>query len=297
MVVVTATITVTHMSDPGCPWAWSASPAHAVLQWRYGDQLDWRLVLIGLAEDTKRYDALGYGPARGSIGYIGFRRYGMPFDTTPRARNSATGYACRAVVATRLQAPGREIEAFRALQLTRFTTTDLFDTEEGVRNALARVEGLDVDAIVAAIGTDEVEAAYQQDRAEVRTAEGGPTHFQGKSANSDGAERFTAPSLKFTHADGRTLEAGGFQSLDAYDVVIANLDQTLDRRAPSEDVVEILEAFPIALSTREVAAVMAPHLTEPDNRTAEEALINAAATGAVRREAVGDGAIWSVTSR
>ena len=41
VVVVTATITVTHISDPGCPWAWSAAPHHAVLHWRYGSQLAW----------------------------------------------------------------------------------------------------------------------------------------------------------------------------------------------------------------------------------------------------------------
>ena len=42
---MTATIAVTHVSDPGCPWAWSAAQHHAVLHWRYGDQLAWRLAL------------------------------------------------------------------------------------------------------------------------------------------------------------------------------------------------------------------------------------------------------------
>ena len=32
-------VSVTHFTDPGCPWAWSASPALAALRWRYGDQL------------------------------------------------------------------------------------------------------------------------------------------------------------------------------------------------------------------------------------------------------------------
>ena len=35
-----AKVEVTHFSDPGCPWAYSASPALAVLRWRYGDR--WR---------------------------------------------------------------------------------------------------------------------------------------------------------------------------------------------------------------------------------------------------------------
>jgi 2-hydroxychromene-2-carboxylate isomerase len=283
---------VTHFSDPGCPWAWSAAPHHAVLAWRYGEQLDWRLVLIGLAEDASRYDARGYQPGRQAAGYLSFRRLGMPYDTQPRERNIGTGRACRAVVAARLLDPPRDLEVFRALQLARFTTTTLFDTDEGLHAALARVEGLDVAALLAALGDPEVEAAYQADRAEVRTAAGSPTALQGKSANTDGLERYTAPSLVFRHRDGRSLEAGGYQPVEAYDVCVANLDPGLERRPPAEDPVEVLRAFPYALTTREVAAVMAPHLVAPDDAAAEAALIAACAEGRARREGAGDGALW-----
>jgi 2-hydroxychromene-2-carboxylate isomerase len=293
---VSATITVTHYSDPGCPWAWSASPHHAVLQWRYGDQLDWRLVMIGLAEDASRYDARGYRPGRQAAGYLRFRRLGMPFDTQPRARNVGTGRACRAVVAARLLDPPRDAEVFRALQLSRFTTSLLFDVDDDIRAALARVDGLDAGALLASLDDPEVESAYQADRAEVRAAEGSPTAFQGKSANTDGAERYTAPSLVFGHEDGRVLEAGGYQPVEAYDVCLANLYPGLERRPPAEDPVAVLDAFPYALSTREVAAVMASHLVEPDDAAAEAALIAAAAEGMVRREGVGDGALWHRTA-
>jgi protein-disulfide isomerase-like protein with CxxC motif len=283
VLIVSATIFVTHASDPGCPWAYSAAPDHAVLRWRYGEQLSWRLALIGLAERSEDYDARGY---------LKFRRYGMPFDTQPRARNIGTGRACRAIVAARLLDPAAELPVFRALQLARFTTTTLFDTDDGIRAALARVPQVDAGAVLAAIEDPATEEAYQADRALVRTAAGSPTEFQGKAANTDGVVRYTAPSLLFEHRDGRTLEAGGFQPVEAYDVVIANLDPTLERRPPGEDVVEILGEFPYALTTREVAAVMAPHLVAPDDRAAETALIEAAASGAVRRETIGGGELW-----
>jgi protein-disulfide isomerase-like protein with CxxC motif len=289
---VSATIAVTHVSDPGCPWAYSAAPHHAVLHWRYGAQLEWRLALIGLTETAAAYDARGYKPVSGARGYLSFRRLGMPFDTQPRERNIATGRACRAVVAARLLDPAAELPVFRALQLARFTTTALFDTDAGIRAALARAPQVDADAVIAAIDDPATEDAYQADRAAVRTAAGTPTEFQGKAANTDGAVRYTAPSLIFEHRDGRRLEAGGFQPVEAYDVVIANLDPGLDRRPPGEDVVEVLGAFPYPLTTREVAAVMAPHLTPPDDREAEEALIEAAGDGAVRRETIGGGALW-----
>jgi protein-disulfide isomerase-like protein with CxxC motif len=289
---VTATITVIHASDPGCPWAWSAAPHHAVLRWRYGAQLSWRLALIGLAERAEDYAARGYTPSGGALGYLRFRRYGMPFDTQPRARTIGTGRACRAIVAARLIDAAAELPAFRALQLSRFTTTDLFDTDAAIAAALRRVPGLDPEQVIAAIDDPATEAAYQEDRALVRTAAGSPTEFQGKAANTDGAVRYTAPSLIFEHRDGGRLEAGGFQPVEAYDVVIANLDPTLERRPPADDVAEALAEFPYALTTHEVAALMAAHLVPPDDVAAERALIEAAAGGRVRRETVGGGALW-----
>src|SRR5437660_11636415 len=110
-------ISATLYSDPACPWAYSESPALRVLEWRYGDQLEWRLVLIGLTESASQYQMRGYTPLRGALGQLRFRRYGMPFSPAPKDRISATARACRAVVAARLVEPGREFAVFRALQL------------------------------------------------------------------------------------------------------------------------------------------------------------------------------------
>ena len=109
-------IEVTHFTDPGCPWAYSASPALAVLHWRYGAQLRWRLVTIGLTESAEQYTSRGYTPVRAAHGYMRFRRFGMPFATAPRARITATARMCRTIVATRLLDPEREYAVFRALQ-------------------------------------------------------------------------------------------------------------------------------------------------------------------------------------
>src|SRR3954466_4824744 len=133
-----APISVTHFSDPHCPWAYSASPAHAVLRWRFGAQLDWRLVLIGLSEGPERYVQSGYTPTRSAQGYRSFgRRFGMPFGGQPRERVSGTGVACRLVVAARLRhGLDAELAVFRTLQLAQFTTTLLLDTPEDLQTAL-----------------------------------------------------------------------------------------------------------------------------------------------------------------
>jgi protein-disulfide isomerase-like protein with CxxC motif len=287
-------ISVIHFTDPACPWAYSASPALAVLRWRYGEQLDWRLVMIGLAEDTSRYLDLGYTPTRGTIGILSFRRFGMPFLLEPRAQVAATARACRAIVATRLLDPEREHEAFRALQFGWFTTTLILDRDADIALALEHVDGLDGDAVLATIDDERTIAAYQSDKQETRTAEGGPTHFQGKARQTDGPVRYSAPSLVFECADGRRLEAGGFQPIEAYDVLIANLDPKLERRAPPEEPLAALREFPGGIVTQEVAAIMTPNNAAPDRRAVERALIELLGDGAVRRSAIGDDALWQL---
>jgi len=287
-------ISVIHFTDPGCPWAYSASPALAVLRWRYRAQLDWRLVTIGLAEDAKRYVDLGYTPTRMAVGNLSFRRFGMPFLFEPRARVAATARACRAIVATRLLDPPREHEALRALQLGWFTTTLVLDRDADIARALERVSGLDVDAVLAAVDDERTIAAYEADKREARTAADGPTHFQGKARQTDGPVRYSAPSLVFESADGRRLEAGGFQPVEAYDVLIANLDPTLERQAPPEELLEALRIFPSGLVTQEVAAIMAHNNVPADRKAAERALIELLGAGVVRRAALGDDAIWQI---
>jgi 2-hydroxychromene-2-carboxylate isomerase len=286
-------IAVTHFTDPGCPWAYSARPAHAVLRWRYGDGLDWRLAYIGLTEEASQYEARGYTPARSTQGWLRFRRrYGMPFATQPRPRVCATGRACRALVAVRLTQPEREEEAFRALQFGWFTTPLVLDEDAGLAQALERVPGLDVTSVIEALADAEVERRYQADRAEARTAAAGPSERQGKTARTDGPVRYTAPSLVFAEGD-RRLEAGGFQPVEAYDVLIANLDPAIDRRPPPDHAAEVLRAFPYGLTTQEVAAVLA-HGNDPADRDAAHAqLIEAAGDGEVRREPLGDDALWT----
>jgi hypothetical protein len=200
---------------------------------------------------------------------------------------------CRIVVAARRLYPAREWEVFRALQVAQFTSTLQLDDPAGLEHALAWLDGIDARGLVAASLEPETEALFAEDRALARTAAGRPIEFQGRSATTpEGEVRYTAPSVIFTAKDGASLEAGGFQPVEAYDVLIANLDRSLTRREPAADVGEVLDAFPAGLTTYEVAAVMAPHLTPPDRDTAEDALISLAAEGGAERRAFGNDALW-----
>ncbi len=284
-------VNVTHFTDPGCPWAYSATPSLAVLRWRFGDQLQWRHVMIGLREVDGELPA-SYTPQRAALGWQSFRRFGMPFAPQPKARIAATAPACRAIIAARQQAPDREWAVFRALQVLQFTTPNLLEDPDAIRDALSAVEGVDADAIVAAIDSDEVTAAYDADREEARTAAGSPTEAQGRSSDrGGGVERYTAPSLIFEQ-DGTTMEVGGFQPLEAYDTLLANLDRSLERRDPPQDAAELLDFFPDGLFTAEVAALLAHRLAPLDQVAAEAAMIEAMADGAAARLPAGDSALW-----
>ena len=115
--------------------------------------------------------------------------------------------------------------------------------------------------------------------------------MQGKAGNTDGAVRYTAPSVIFESGDQR-LEAGGFQPVEAYDVVVANLDPTLERRSAPETPEPLLAAFPSGLTTQEVAACMTESNDAVDRQAAEAALIELVAGGQATRTGLGDDALW-----
>ena len=286
-------IEVTLYTDAACPWGYAANPAFRVLEWRYGDQLSWRLVMIGLREDASGLIASGYDPARAAARLMTFRRRsGMPFSLAPKERPAATGRGCRAVVAARLLEPGSEWRVLRALQFANFTTPLLLDDDELIRAALRSVGGIDADAIVDRLDDDEVTEAYERDRAEARSAAGTAAESQGKTSTSDGPVRFTAPSLVFD-GDGQRLVAGGWQPLLAYDVLVANLEPTIRSTPPPETPEPLLERFPEGLVTAEVAALLArgPAYVA-DLEAAEQSLLELVGSGAAVRVPLCHDALW-----
>jgi protein-disulfide isomerase-like protein with CxxC motif len=290
-------ISTTLYTDPACPWGYSASPALRVLEWRYGSQLDWRLVVIGLTENADQYVARGFTPLRMARGTASFRRFGMPFALEPKARASATARACRAIVAARLNQPGSEWKALRALQLMQFTTPLILEDDVRVSAVVAAATGVPAATILAALDSPAVTEAYERDREEARSAAGTAAERQDKTAVTDeGIARYTAPSLIFERGGSR-LVAGGFQPVEAYDVLVSNLDPAIERRAAPGDAAEVLEAFPDGLTTQEVAAIMTSGNDRVDREAAELALLELVSDGRIARIGLGDDAVWLEPAR
>jgi hypothetical protein len=97
----------------------------------------------------------------------------------------------------------------------------------------------------------------------------------------------------FEDGEGRRLEAGGFQPVEAYDVLIANLNPRLERRGAPEDPAPLLEHFEFGLATQEVAALLASGNDRPDRQAAETALLELVAEGRAERHPLGGDALWT----
>ena len=257
------TITITEYTDPGCPFAWSAEPARRRVDWLYRDQLKWSVRMVGLAERPGDYEEKGFTPERQSTSFKRLAEaYEMPIDTSLRPRMAATVPACRAVVATRLNAPERERAILRALRVLHFSGRLLDDPRTFAEAAtMAGIEPADLERWTAQEATEQ---ALREDLALARDPSPGALALAHKLAPTEnGGHRYTCPSYELQRdADGAGLAAPGFQPTASYEVAIANLAPELTRHADPADVGEVLRWAGEPLATAEVATVCGIELPE-----------------------------------
>ncbi|WP_027004638.1 DsbA family protein [Conexibacter woesei] len=250
-----ATIHITEYTDPACPWAFSAEPFRYKLEWLYGDAIAWSTRMVGLSEDPEDAVRAGFTPevlsqALARIADL----HGMPIDTSIRERMSASIPACRAVVATRLNAPDRERAVLRALRLRNFRGEPL-DADETLAGAAsdARVDPADLAAWMADPATQD---ALDADMAAAREPTAAARVMDARLADWPGGRRYTCPSYELVRAsDGLQLSAPGFQPFRVYDVLTANLAPEIERRDKPTDVATVLEWSGEPLATREIAEI------------------------------------------
>jgi predicted DsbA family dithiol-disulfide isomerase len=250
-----ADVCITEYTDPGCPWAYSAEPFRRRLSWLYGDRLEWRVRMVGLAESPDEYVDRGFTPKRQSSAFAMIaREHGMPIDTAVRPRMAATVPACRAVVAARLHAPEKTRRLLRRLRVRHFSG-ELLDAPETLAGA-ASDAGIDPADLERWMAGEDVEAALREDMVAARHPIDAARVLDAKLANWSGGRRYTCPSYEIVRvADGVRIAVPGFQPFAVYDVVTANLVPGVDRREPPESVEEVLAWTGTPLATKEVAVV------------------------------------------
>jgi predicted DsbA family dithiol-disulfide isomerase len=248
-------VCITEYTDPGCPWAYSAEPFRRRLNWLYGEHLEWRVCLVGLAETPADYESRGFTPQKQSESFARIARdHGMPIDTRVRERMAATMPACRAVVAARLHAPAAMRALLRRLRVRHFAG-QLLD-EDATIAAAATDAGLDPEQLRRWMTQPDVEGALLEDMARAREPMPAARVLDGKLANWSGGRRYTCPSYEIVRvADGVRIAVPGFQPFAVYDVITANLVPGLHRNDPPDSVEDVLRWTGTPLATKEVAVV------------------------------------------
>lgn len=268
-----AELQITEFTDPACPFAWSAEPQRRRLEWLYGEQLEWSLRMVGLSSAPEEYTDKGFTPERLSGALRGLaERHHMPMDTSIRPRMSATVPACRAVVATRLNRPELERAILRDLRVRHFAG-ELLDEQSTIDGA-AETAGIAPAELRAWMSDAATEEALGEDLYLSRHPSPEALALRHKLAQWSEGWRYTCPSYELVRlADGARLSAPGFQPLESYEVAVANLAPSAERREDPAGVEEALAWAGEPLATVEVAAVCAIELEqarEQLGRVAEE---------------------------
>jgi predicted DsbA family dithiol-disulfide isomerase len=279
-----ATIHITEFTDPACPWAFSAEPFRLKLEWLYGDAIDWSPRMVGLSEDPEAAVRAGFTPEVLSQAMARIAdAHGMPIDTSIRERMAASVPACRAVVATRLNAPDRERAVLRALRIRNFRG-ELLDDDATLAGA-ARDALIDPADLTAWIADPATQDALDADMAAAREPSAAARVMDERLASWSGGRRYTCPSYELVRiGDGLQLSAPGFQPFRVYEVLAANLAPEVERREKPDSVATVLEWAGAPLATREVAEIC-----EIDDAEAHTQLTEIATP-----EAVGDSAFWTL---
>ena len=268
-----AEVRITEFTDPGCPWAYSAEPFRRRLDWLYGEQLEWRVCVVGLAESPDDYVEKGFTPDKQARSFERIaKEHGMPIDTAERSRMAATMPACRAIVAARLNAPERERMLLRRLRVRHFSG-ELIDEPETIAGA-ATDAGLDPDELEDWSAGEDVQDALGEDMRRAREPIPAARVLDEKLANWSGGRRYTCPSYEIVRAaDSVKIAVPGFQPFGVYDVVLANLVPDVPRREPAKAAEDVLEWTGTPLASKEVAVVRDisfEHAREELGRVAQE---------------------------
>lgn len=200
------------VTDPACAWSWASEPKLRRLIWEFGEQLDLRWVMGGMARtvgdaERERYSGTWLEVQAES---------GMPTDPRLWTQGgiSSTYPACQAVVAASEQGPeagGRYLRRLREGLMCERRRLDHPDALIGEAGAA----GLDVprferdlqsNAIIEAFGAQLDEARLIPQRAQAENATGctGPI------------ERLTFPSLTFVAGDGTRRGVYGWRPYGEY---------------------------------------------------------------------------------
>lgn len=218
-------IEVRYATDPACSWSWGSEPKLRRLIWEFGDGLDLRWVMGGLARS--------YGPAyRDEEGDVGGgdgcfadsmalwldvgAETGMPVDPRlwTRTRISSTYPACQAVTAACEQGSEAGYRYLRRLREGLMVERRRLDHAEALIGE-AGAAGLDVARFEIDLRSNAIVEAFGAQLSEVRDFPA-EAKAQGKTKRTEGIERLSFPTATFISAAGERHGVYGWQPYERY---------------------------------------------------------------------------------
>jgi predicted DsbA family dithiol-disulfide isomerase len=212
-----APLKVLEFTDPACPWAWGSEPKFRWLRSAIGDQADWRRVFGVLFDDAE--DDPAPDPAAEAAWYQKFIDDVCRHTGAPAARRlewvCLTSWpASLASVAALRQGEVVADQVLRRLREQTFVQGRPADTDAAVLAALEGLACLDLDRLSVDIGSAEVLAQVQADRAlarrpdpEVGLVDGEGPH-PGQAKELPDGSRYAFPTLIFEGPEGRAVVPG-----------------------------------------------------------------------------------------
>ncbi len=276
-------ISITEYTDPGSVWAWGSEPKLRLLRWRYGDQVTWRQVLGGFAEDEdhhplatgERLDPTGDAAAALETWRTVHATTGMPHPPHVKALFTSTKLACLAVKAAQRQGDEVGERVLRRLREWTFLLGERFDTVVAAVAAVSGVPGLDIDDYVAALSDPETMIAYQEDWEESRRPNAQARQLEddhpghGRVRADGNRFRYSFPTV-VVEGPGGTVTVAGWRPLEDYLAAVERAagDEPLTPR-PDPTTDEVIARWGTAADV-ELALLAGPRSSDPTGVVAHE---------------------------
>lgn len=240
-------IEVVEYTDPLCSIAWGTEPYKRRLLSRFGEKLEWRVVMAGLCHDNSTVKAFQpWDPYKAGQAYIKvWKRVtgitGMPYPQDLRYMAVTTDPPCLVVKAAERQGSDVADRVLRRFRESVFFYGTPVDSLDQTTRALADIPGLDIEMLLRDIESDEVKAAYLSDWEETRKpndyVRGLPDaeteHLQGGMMVSEGHERYNLPTFIFRGPAGeRTVP--GYRPYAEYEAALEEVCPGITKQAQSD---------------------------------------------------------------
>ena len=206
-------VQVRYYTDPACEWSWGTEPRLRRLQWEFGERLEIRPVMGGLARlldvDAHREHLGGWLEAAAETG--------MPCDPRLWLRNpiSSTYPACQAVRAAAEQGPDAGLRYLRRLREGLFCERKQLDHAAALI-AEAGPAGLDRERFEIDLRSHAITEAFGADLDEVRDPPAQARAGGHVKELGGGHERVSFPSMVFVGEQGERAGVFGPQPYEAY---------------------------------------------------------------------------------